>query len=298
LRTMMGLCLIIGFIAGYYYWMDIPTVRSGSETSASITDGEATLDDGLRDQVAHIVRVVRLAAQENALRPVESSSEDQKRLDGDALGDYYIRVAALAALENNPVDPVKAFLVSLGFALDPKSRVARHPVVRLLLPKVETERERTERRLFLGKPTLRGRKDLLLHFSVSASLVAILGKSVSEAVGIQKELSDAKEKERGEGTGFSFVDLTADYSGIEFAERLSNADPKIAHHAITQLAQRFSGKDFIPSIEGIPESLTYSRFVELYGSVIDNRFAVWVRMIRKQIRNCRGFDLFSHVNDH
>ena len=298
MRIMMGLCLIIGFIVGYYYWTDVPTVRSEAGSSASTADLEATLDDGLRNQVAHIVSVVRLAAQENALRPVASSLEDQKRLDGDALGNYYIRIAAQAALDGNPVDPVKSFLISLGFALDAKSRVARHPVVRLLLPAMETERERTERRLFLGKPTLRGRKDLLLHFSVSASLVAILGKSVSEAVGIQKELSDAKEKERGEGTGFSFVDLTADYSGIEFAERLTNADPKIAHHALTQLAQHFSGKDFVPSIEGIPESLTYSRFAELFGSVIDTRFAVWVRMIRKQIRNCRGFDLFSHVNDH
>ena len=61
---------------------------------------------------------------------------------------------------------------------------------------------------------LNGRNDLMLHFLVSAGLQLVSNHGAAMAIGEFKELLDST----GGGTGFSFVDLGADRTGLQFAK--------------------------------------------------------------------------------
>jgi hypothetical protein len=202
-----------------------------------------------------VVAAVARAAKDNAALPAE------KRLDGDALADLYVRRAAGAAGED-----AKAFLLGLAHALDPGE-----PRVKGL----ETEEEGKARRRDLGKPTLRGRTDLLLHFAVSAALAATSGPGPAEFAGILKERNDMKPG----GTGFSFADLMADLAGIRFAAWVkADAKARLPH-----LAKEFRGADACPDPKGEPEGLTEEAFAKEYGSVEDDRFRKKVAALREAV---------------
>ena len=179
--------------------------------------------------------------------------------------------------------------MALGFAFDRSGRVARDPLVRLLMRGVETEAEQRRRRDVLGRPGLRGRRDLLLHFGVSAMLTGLSGSGVAEAAGLQKEISDARGKEAGRGSGFSFTDLAADYAGIELAEVLLKADEKQSRRLLKVIAGKFRGKDYLPDCSDLPEGLTHSEFVQSYGSVSDSRFADYAQKVRDRVRAAPGW---------
>ena len=204
---------------------------------------------------AKVVAAVAKAAKENAALPAE------KRLDGDALADLYARAAAGAAGEDG-----KAFLVGLAHALDPGPARVKD---------METEEEGKARRRDLGKPTLRGRNDLLLHFAVSASFAASSGAALAESAGILKEQVDMKPG----GTGFSFADLLADLAGIRFAAWVA-ADPKVR---LAAFAKEGRLVDFIPDPKGEPEGLTEETFAKEYGSVTDDRFKKKVAALKDAV---------------
>jgi hypothetical protein len=71
--------------------------------------------------------------------------------------------------------------------------------------------------------TLNGRHDLLLHFIISAGLKVVADQGVAMAIGEFKELLDSN---RG-GTGFSFVDLGADRTGLMFAEMATASEVSV-----------------------------------------------------------------------
>lgn len=204
---------------------------------------------------AKVVAAVAKAAKENAALPAE------KRLDGDALADLYARKAAEAAGEDG-----KAFLVGLAHALDPGP-----PRIKGL----ETDEETKARRESLGKPSLRGRTDLLLHFAVSAALAATSGEAPAEFAGVLKEQADMKPG----GTGFSFADLLADLAGIRFAAWVK-ADPKAR---LARLAKEFRGADLCPDPKGEPEGLTEEAFAKEYGKVSDDRFQKKVAALKEAV---------------
>jgi hypothetical protein len=68
--------------------------------------------------------------------------------------------------------------------------------------------------------TLLGRPDLAKHWSLSAALAAIFGPDIAQSMGTWKEVSDSGPQ----GSGFSFVDLSADRSGIHTAGRALDSD--------------------------------------------------------------------------
>ena len=90
-----------------------------------------------------------------------------------------------------------AALVVLAFHVNGKGLAALSPAAAEGLAPVP-------RRVLLG-----GRDDLARHFSISAALAATMDTPLADAVGLYKELEDA----RPGGSGFSFVDLAADRAG-------------------------------------------------------------------------------------
>jgi hypothetical protein len=106
--------------------------------------------------------------------------------------------------------------------------------------------------------TLRGREDLAQHFSVSAALAAWAGEPLASAIGLGKEVDDA----RG-GSGFSFADLAADRAGTRLGE-LAVGNPQ-------RLAAAVSGglgdAALLPPITGLPESMMSGEFQRRFGGV-------------------------------
>lgn len=106
---------------------------------------------------------------------------------------------------------------------------------------------------------LRQRQDTALHFLISAVIAAEAGTPLADAVGLWKELADAK---RG-GSGFSFNDLAADRAGTRFGE-LAVGDPK----RLQLLAMAGIGDaDLLPPVSDLPEHLPEAEFVARFGGV-------------------------------
>lgn len=189
----------------------------------------------LAEQARHIVQAVTLAAEENIQRPDERVAArfgQPHRLRGDALTAVYVRRAAAAAREVPDTMRIPAFAIGLAVALDNSTLLRDQPLTRTLWRSIESDREYHFRRAVLGEPTIRGRYDLVQHFTVSAGLAALFGPRIAEAAGVWKERTD--------GT-FSRSDYAADLAGIRFFERLT-ASPE----RLSEIAAGFEVADYIP----------------------------------------------------
>lgn len=106
--------------------------------------------------------------------------------------------------------------------------------------------------------TLAGRADLAKHFLVSAVVVGEADRTLSDAVGLTKELDDS----RG-GSGFSFVDLAADRAGTRFGE-LAVSAAELLRMAV---GDGVTEREIMPDINGLPESMSEAQFVARFGGV-------------------------------
>jgi uncharacterized protein YfiM (DUF2279 family) len=107
--------------------------------------------------------------------------------------------------------------------------------------------------------TLAERQDFALHYLISAVIAAEAGTPLADAVGLWKELADAR---RG-GSGFSFNDLAADRAGTRFGE-LAVRD---AARLQSRMAAGVVDADLLPKVSDLPEHLPQREFVVRYGGV-------------------------------
>lgn len=138
------------------------------------------------------------------------------------------------------------------------------------LTRCQTSRPRT---------TLAGRTDLSLHFMYSAAFKIIADSDMSFALGELKELQDSF---RG-GSGFSFVDLAADRSGIQLAIYAS------AEHSARRLQARAEQlndeRNFMPALDGLTEGVSQSTFQEQYGGITGAHYQQTLKLIEQRIQN-------------
>ncbi len=106
--------------------------------------------------------------------------------------------------------------------------------------------------------TLRGREDLAQHFIVSAALAAWAGEPLANAVGVGKEVDDA----RG-GSGFSFADLAADRAGTRLGELVVGNPQRLA----AAVGAGLSDAALLPPITGLPESMMAAEFQRRFGGI-------------------------------
>ncbi len=225
-----------------------------------------------------VVRAITAAARENRS---PGSADTRSSLSGDRLTELYVRRAAAAAGKLPPDRAGKAFLLGLGIALDGSSALRQSPIVGNLCRQVESTQELRERLAVLGTPTMRGRRDLAQHFALSCALTALIGPHGAETIGIVKELNDSRR-----GSGFSFVDLAADMAGVTFATCVREA--KIP---FSRLATSFAVEDYLPEKGDLREGISWSDFLEQYGSAQDERFHRQRAEIRKRILALPGYAL-------
>jgi hypothetical protein len=124
---------------------------------------------------------------------------------------------------------------------------------------------------------LAGREDLAKHWALSAALAAALGFEAARAAGIYKELADSGSG----GSGFSFVDLAADRSGLR-AARAAFA-PGTAAATASRLSAA-TEEDLLPvALRSLPEGLSEAQFAARFGSTADPRYRTMVRTIDAEI---------------
>lgn len=233
--------------------------------------GVVTSDDRSEAAAAAVIEAVTRAAASNQKLDFDA------RLKGNALTDMLIRAAAKAT------DDPKGFIIGIGIALDSAGGLRMNPRTQATVDRIEPDRERRQRLNVLGKPSARGREDLLKHFVVSAAMTALLGEKEANLWGVGKELADAT---RESGTGFSFADLAADRAGVRFAKGVLAGSPPVAG-----LATSFRIDNYLPAIDGLAEGLKVADVVKTYGGQGDPRFEAQIKEIDRRIEALPAYSL-------
>ena len=106
--------------------------------------------------------------------------------------------------------------------------------------------------------TLAGRDDFPKHFLISAALAAEAGGALADAIGVYKEVDDARA-----GSGFSFNDIAADRAGTRFGELALRAPERLQ----AALAGAVAEPDFMPDVHDLPEFMPEAEFKRRFGAV-------------------------------
>jgi len=123
--------------------------------------------------------------------------------------------------------------------------------------------------------TLRGRRDLAQHFTISAGIAAAGGSRLADTVGLSKEMDDS----RG-GSGFSFTDLAADRAGVRFTEAATGANASRVQRLV---AGQADDTVLMPDVRDLPEFMAEDEFVRRYGGVDTPRFRQIADEIERRI---------------
>ncbi|MBN2578809.1 MAG: hypothetical protein JXB10_07445 [Pirellulales bacterium] len=209
----------------------------------------------------------------------EKNRQAEKPLRGDALTDAFVRRAAATAQNYPSAWDTKAFLLGVGIGLSDLPWGSGVAGLEKISRKLETPENRRARLAVLGNPTLRGRRDLVQHFFLSAAICSQLSPEIAEQLGTAKECSDALGK-----SGFSFADYSADLAGIAFAKKLEQN-----FLILKNVADSFQGDEFFPAYEHLPEGLSWADFLKDYGSVNDPRFRKRRKELLDKIESLPGY---------
>jgi hypothetical protein len=167
--------------------------------------------------------------------------------------------AATAALENRAALVALAFLAS-GQRLQPWLGTPATPVAR---PR--------------GRPTellLQGRIDFPQHLLISAALAAEGGGPLADAIGLYKEVADARH-----GSGFSFRDIAADRAGTRLGLRARH-DP-LGFQA--RVARGLTEADLLPDVSDLPEYMSADEFQRRFGGVGAPAYQAMLREIEARL---------------
>jgi hypothetical protein len=110
------------------------------------------------------------------------------------------------------------------------------------------------------------RYDLAQHFIGAAAVTTSVNGQIAQVLGEEKELRDAQG-----GSGFSFIDLTADKAGTRFGE-LATASPQSARKLQEKMAAIKDYTAFMPDPRHLPEPMDEATFKERYGTIYSEAY--------------------------
>lgn len=111
------------------------------------------------------------------------------------------------------------------------------------------------------KVTLAGRGDFSQHFTISAAIAATAGSPLADAVGLYKEVEDAKG-----GSGFSFTDIAADRAGTVFGQHATRS-VNAARVVQARIGAGLVEADVMPRADDLPEMMRDPEFKRRFGGV-------------------------------
>ena len=185
---------------------------------------------------------------------------------GNPRGGYAERIAAWAAAASGSHAPVLGLLRSLVAEAAERTAAGADPVIEnrtaILLTAAQAfgcTPVAGEGPLRQVQPVLHRRIDLGRHFIGSAVLAALLDRETSESVGMDKEMSDARDP-----SGFSFSDITANRAGARFGA-LATASARSARRAQDWMEQAAADTDIMPEVRGLPDNLPEKELKRRFG---------------------------------
>ena len=207
-------------------------------------------------------------------------------VDEQLVSDIYCRIAA--EQRARPVGDLSS-LLKAAFSETPDVAAAQHNratfIALSFLIVEEKAHPLAPRSAILAKDCphpqrsirLRGREDLAKHWVFSAALTSVLGTGAATSLGEWKELSDSLPG----GSGFSFVDLAADRSGVKAA--LRGIDSSSAK-ATAKWLSRGSDRDLLPdSLLTGTESMSERSFEGSFGGLTEERYRQAVESIDREL---------------
>ena len=215
-------------------------------------------------------------AQDAGLYILESADEVPS---GDAGFEKLMELAFAFAEDNShrrdPVLANRAAILALGVILG-EEKVATVAKREISLAGI------AEAKKLRSRITAYGRHDLPRHFWVSAGLAVISDSEASMAVGIAKEMMDSAG-----GSGFSFVDLTADRAGTLFCIAATR-DEDSARAMQRMIRNGATLEDYMPNALDLPEGITNVDFKNKYGGLGGARTNELVEEIIERLAGCRA----------
>jgi len=131
---------------------------------------------------------------------------------------------------------------------------------------------------------LAGRRDLRLHFIISAGLELLSDRGITNAIGEFKELLDTRSR----GSGFSFADLAADRAGVVFAETATR-DKNSAVRLQQQLRNNVDEGLFFPSVADLQEGISRTEFAQQYNNTDSEAYRGTVAEIDERLRKLPAY---------
>jgi len=122
--------------------------------------------------------------------------------------------------------------------------------------------------------TLGGRDDFPRHLLISAALVVEGTGPLSRAIGVYKEVADARN-----GSGFSFNDMAANLAGTRLGE-WAVAQPQRLQSALARGVQE---SDVMPPWADLPEFMGEAEFQRRYGGVGAPAYEAMVTEIERRV---------------
>lgn len=224
--------------------------------SVRIDSGHLQIAYRWRDEVPERFRRALLDLDDERLRSyqqrlVEFSAGKRvpQQLSLRMLLEPMLALAAERSARSDPVAENRAALVVAAFYVNGRGLSAIVPQAR------DWPRPR------LHKVTLGGRHDLAQHFIISAALAAAAGSPLAAAIGVYKEVEDARSS-----SGFSFPDLAADRAGTVFGVQATRS-PQEARSLQRRFLNGVVEADFMPDVSGLPVASNEAELERRFGGV-------------------------------
>lgn len=180
----------------------------------------------------------------------------------------YPTLVALAMRDVEDQQDLRAAVVALTLLTD-GPRFRRFAGERTATPPCPLSGERV---------VLHGRDDLPKHWTLSASLALFMDQRTARALGLWKELDDSLPG----GSGFSFVDLSADMGGIALGLLARNGGDI---EPVVQLLRKRQPQLILPdAVFNLPEAIPDAEFRRRYGGIEQPRMQRAEQEIRTLLR--------------
>lgn len=121
------------------------------------------------------------------------------------------------------------------------------------------------------------RVDIPQHFIASALLVAVDAAMLAEKAGEDKEIGDADR-----GSGFSFIDLTADRAGSRFG-KMATSNPAQARRFQQRMATVQHYSEVIPDLLDLPEHMDEATFHQRFDKPDSKEYRTMTAEIDRRI---------------
>lgn len=237
----------------------------------SVSDGAVTAELALPQHTGLVERLVGAAGVSVDDRLVEQIYCGLGRAQDEGASprlSALVQQAFHGASGSDPVNYNRAAFVALAFYV---VQDQAHPLAQAAADRIRNCARPAENVI------LRERTDLAKHWAFSAALTAVLGEQMATSLGEWKELHDSLPS----GSGFSFVDLAADRSGLHVARMA--LDPRTAS-TTARFLSTVSDNDLLPDVLArAPEGLSDVEFVGRFGSLDERRYRDAVSRIDRQL---------------